>query len=97
MLKKDTANAPIVFRSTDTKLKEALGKSRSGGDQTWRERPSGIDPQVEDDDHSPSRLAGVRVVHADAPFWREPFSASQKKRECYSSSPGSHSIDRKPA
>jgi hypothetical protein len=48
---KDTADAPLVFRSTDTKLKEALSISRAG-DQTRRKLDKRNDPQVETIDRS---------------------------------------------
>jgi hypothetical protein len=48
---KDTAHAPLVFRSTDTKLKEALSISRAG-DQTRRKLDKRNDPQVETIDRS---------------------------------------------
>ena len=48
---KDTAHAPLVFRSTDTKLKDALNLARSAK-QTRRERNKREDPQVETIDRS---------------------------------------------
>lgn len=48
---KDTAHAPLVFRSTDTKLKEALSISRSAK-QTRRKPDKRDDPQVETIDRS---------------------------------------------
>jgi len=47
---KDTAHAPLVFRSTDTKLKEAISIYRAK--QTRRERDKRNDPQVETIDRS---------------------------------------------
>ena len=48
---KDTAHAPLVFRSTDTKLKEALSISRSAK-QSRRKLDKRNDPQVETIDRS---------------------------------------------
>lgn len=49
---KDTADAPLVFRSTDTKLKEALSISRSAATQSGRELDKRNDPQLETIDRS---------------------------------------------
>jgi hypothetical protein len=52
---KDTAHAPLVFRSTDTKLKEALSIARS--EKPAKRKPDKLDdPQVETIDRSALRI-----------------------------------------
>jgi hypothetical protein len=61
---KDTAHAPLVFRSTDTKLRDALSISRAN--QTRREQSEQSDPQIETINRSAlaigRSISGIRPV-----------------------------------
>jgi 4-amino-4-deoxy-L-arabinose transferase-like glycosyltransferase len=59
---KDTADAPLVFRSTDTKLRDALSTSRAN--QTRREQYARSDPQIETIDRSALGLIPAHQARA---------------------------------